>query len=450
MVNLDLPSQFAQINKQIKEQQSLLASSQQIKSGKKLCPPEDFFCYPGLEENQSEEDEVDNLSQSYDIQMDPDTGLHRQRSNTAQKLEKMDMARRKAAKIKNIKFDDHSASSTTISSSCSDLFVRKEVTTTNLISGRSLLSDQLKQCPKQPQNKFLEYAKYDGTAQTGIATRTIKIFLTMLPENRKNYPMQVCVTATAKIQEFIGLICYKCSIQFPDVILNSVRNYGLYITEEDGDVEDLPALDLKEPCSKFCFSHLALVGRKLSESLPNRTEDYRAMSMTSDSEDIKAALIAESKAKSEQESEDLARMLGHTTMMEAPLYRSYRLQIMNKALFKTEIQLGISGEKVEIDPVPQKNSKFWSRQKAVSHSMDSIACCEILENKTSRATFRICGIPSSFKNYDFETDPNTAQEIIEKINNILDVRSSATRRDFLASKEKRKSLQNRSKSSSQK
>lgn len=450
MVNLDLPSQFAQLNKQIKEQQALLTASQQIKSGKKLCPPEDFFCYPGLEENQSEEDEVDNLSQSYDIQMDPDTGLHRQRSNTAQKLEKMDMARRKAAKIKNIKFDDHSASSTTISSNCSDLFVRKEVATTNLISGRSLLSDQLKQCPKQPQNKFLEYAKYDGTAQTGIATRTIKIFLTMLPENRKNYPMQVCVTATAKIQEFIGLICYKCSIQFPDVILNSVRNYGLYITEEDGDVEDLPALDLKEPCSKFCFSHLALVGRKLSESLPNRTDDYRAMSMTSDSEDIKAALIAESKAKSEQESEDLARMLGHTTMMEAPLYRSYRLQIMNKALFKTEIQLGISGEKVEIDPVPQKNSKFWSRQKAVSHSMDSIACCEILENKTSRATFRICGIPSSFKNYDFETDPNTAQEIIEKINNILDVRSSATRRDFLASKEKRKSLQNRSKSSSQK
>lgn len=450
MVNLDLPSQLAQMNKQIKDEQSLLTSSQQINSGKKLDPPEDFFCYPGLEENQSDEDEIDTLSQSYDIQMDPDIGLHRQRSNTAQKLEKMDMARRKAAKIKNIKCDDHSASSTTISSNSSDFFVRKEVIPIDFTEIRSLLSDQLKQCPKQPQNKFLEYAKYDGTAQTGIPTRTIKIFLTMLPENRKNYPMQVCVTATAKIQEFIGLICYKCSIQFPDIILNSVRNYGLYITEEDGDVEDLPPLDLKEPCSKFCFSHLALVGRKLSESLPNRTDDYRAMSMTSDSEDIKAALIAENKAKSEQESEDLARMLGHTTMMEAPLYRSYRLQIMNKPLFKTEIQLGISGEKVEIDLVPQKNPKFWSRQKAVSHSMESIACCEILENKSSRSTFRICGIPNTFKNYDFETDYNTAQEIVEKINNILDVRSSATRRDFLASKEKRKTLQNRSKSSSQK
>lgn len=399
--------------------------------------------------------------------MDPEIGLHRQRSNTAQKLEKMDLARRKAAKIKNFKCDD-SVANINQEFNLNNLFVKKkEYERRDRLKKNvnSLLAEQLQQCPKQPQNKFLEYARFDGTAQTGIPTRTLKIFLTMLPVHISNYPIQLCVTATAKIQEFIGLICYKCSISYPDMPLLSVKDYGLFITEEDGEVDyDFPALDLREPCSKFCFSHLALVEHKLTD-LPIRS-DERNVSLISESE--KLAKLADSKARENQQTEDLARMKGHTTLMEAPLYQTYRLYILNKSLFKTEIQLGISGEKIEIDPVQQKNSKFWTRQKAVSHSMESVAWCEIIEIKSTRATFRIVyslthhnqqqtttnenyntstSSPlqnsASFKNYDFETNPNTAQEIVDKINNILGVRSSTSRREYLASKEKRKLLQNK-------
>lgn len=459
MLSEDLPNQY-------------VANLNQKYSNKFPNKAEEYLCYPGLLENDEDDDA---LSQSYDIQMDQDIGLHRQRSNTAQKLEKMDLARRKASKIKNIKCDDSAVSVANTSLVQNDyLFLKKEISTADVerpkAPVKSLLSEQLLKCPKQPQNKFIEYARFDGTAQTGIPTKTMKIFLTMLPEKLRNYPLQICVTSTAKIQEFIGLICYKCSIAYPDIQLNSVKNYGLYITEEDGEVDmDFPALDLREPCSKFCFAHLALVERKYHDSLISQSSsrcDYdRALSITSESDLNK--MIAESKAQDEQQNEAMKKMLGHTTMMEAPLYQSYRVFILNKSLFKAEIQLGISGEKIEIDPLQPKNNRFWSKQKAVSHSMETIAWCELIESKTSRATFRIVyshslttpfqqtsimGVmppesplqsSSSFKHYDFETDPTTANEIVKKICNILELKTSSCRRDIFKSlgpKDKKKLL----------
>lgn len=262
--------------------------------------------------------------------------------------------------------------------------------------------------------------------------------------------------STAKIHEFIGLICYKCSIANPDVALKSVRNYGLYITEEDGEVDaDFPPLDGREPCSKFCFSHLALVERKATVG----RIDQRTMSVTSEVDAGGGFLLEDPKVVSAQANEDMARMLGHTTMMEAPMYRSYRLHMLQMPFIRTEIQLGISGEKVEIDPVQQKNPKIWPKQRAISHAMNSVAMCEIVGSKPHRAIFRIVyRVPragaeeastsfgeaspqtssSTFKHYNFETDPQTAKEIVEKIRNILEVRSSATRREFLSFRERRR------------
>lgn len=125
-----------------------------------------------------------------------------------------------------------------------------------------------------------------------------------------------------------------------------------------------------------------------------------------------------------------------------------------KGIFKTDIQLGISGEKLEIDPVQPQNSKFF-RQKPISHSMESVVWCDIEESdKKSRTVVRIvyCSSPdtlqpqqqqqqlqsshsidtnSSFRHYDFVTNPVIAAEIVEKINNITEVRSSSNRREYL-------------------
>ncbi|XP_055637462.1 stress-activated map kinase-interacting protein 1 [Toxorhynchites rutilus septentrionalis] len=479
----DIPHQYAQLHKQALQQRSAGGATGEEEEGEGLGATdrnfEDFYCYPGLDD--SDEEEIDTLSQSYEIQMDQDIGFHRQRSNTAQKLERLEIARRKAARIKSVKCESVVQRT---EEDDGDLFVRKDVERVATQERTSLLSAQLATCPKIPQNKFLEYAKYDGNSQTEVPTKSFKIFLTMLPdEHHRAYPMQVCVTATAKIQDFIGLICYKCSLAYPDVSLKSVKNYGLFMTEEDGEIDiDFPSLDTREPCSKFCFTHLAIAERKTPELQTQSSfshsgtirSEHRTRSLTSDfgAEPGQTALstghpsVTETKLMTLRQQEDLDKMQGHTSKLEAPLYRSFQVFILHKARLKTEVQLGISGDKLDIDPVQQKSAKFWPRQKPANHSMDSIAHCSIIERKSSKSTVRIVysTVPFSqtlsvagtecvtssptirqqqqqqqsqgplFKHYDIETDPSTAQEIVEKINNILEVRSSPVRREYLASR----------------
>ncbi len=411
-------------------------------------PSDDYCCYPGLD--QSEEDEEEDLWGSMEIHTDSGISYFH-RSNTVQKLEKLNLARKKAAKIKTVRCD---VGPTTTGINSKDIFVRKDVTEKVHIPNAKL-GEQLAKCPVQAINKFLIYAQYDGTYQTSIPTKKIKIFLTMLPEENRNYPLEVCVIASAKIHEFIGLICYLCTIAYPDTALLTVKNYGLYIAEGDGEIDtDFPPLDQREPCSKFCFSHLALIERRNSDI----KSDGRALSLTSEleAEYNLDSLMDDANRISTQQSEDLARMVGQQKLMEAPLYRSYRLKILTKGLFKSDIQLGISWEKLEIDPVQTQNSKFWSRQKAISHNMDSVVWCEIIEGSVHRVCFRIVyshspnaidggggGQPSSpvqhsnsgtlnFRHYDFLTDAIMANEIVEKINHILDVRSTESRREYVS------------------
>lgn len=56
--------------------------------------------------------------------------------------------------------------------------------------------------------------------------------MSMLPKEQRMYPMQIVVVATAKVQEFIGLICYKYASEHPDNPLKYVKyinylEYGL-------------------------------------------------------------------------------------------------------------------------------------------------------------------------------------------------------------------------------
>lgn len=156
----------------------------------------------------SESDEEDDIEhESFDMQMDMDFGMHRQRSNTAIRLDKLEQARRKAAKIKHVKWESMQANPT--EDDLKELFVKREV---NIKSPppKSLFTEQLERYTNLPQNPYMQYAIYDGNAQVGVPVRKYKIFLTMLPEDRRNYPMHVSCIATAKIQDLIGLILLKC------------------------------------------------------------------------------------------------------------------------------------------------------------------------------------------------------------------------------------------------
>lgn len=89
---------------------------------------------------------------------------HRQRSNTAQRLEKMDIERKKAAKVKHVKWE-HNLNAITPTDQ-SELFQRKDFRRKVLKKGQSLLSEQLEKCPNLPQNAFKDYVKFDGNVRS--------------------------------------------------------------------------------------------------------------------------------------------------------------------------------------------------------------------------------------------------------------------------------------------
>lgn len=83
----DIPAQYAQLHRQDVESGSSrsleMTREDQRPAIRETRTFHDFYCYPGLDD--SDEEELDSLSQSYEIQMDQKVGFHRQRSNTDQK-----------------------------------------------------------------------------------------------------------------------------------------------------------------------------------------------------------------------------------------------------------------------------------------------------------------------------------------------------------------------------
>ncbi|XP_066997080.1 target of rapamycin complex 2 subunit MAPKAP1 isoform X2 [Anabrus simplex] len=376
----------------------------------------------------------------------------------------MDQDRKKAARIKHIKWEMNSATLTDYERV--DLFERKDfrnkMKESHNVKKISLLAEQLENCPSVPRNPFLEFAKFDGNAQVGIPTRKYGIFMTMLPQAEKNYPLYVVVLASARVLDLIGLVCWKYTMEHGENVLgDNVERYGLYIAEDDGEVDwDFPCLDPKETISKFGFAYLALVERNTKDSPEDsRTEDGQREELDVIFHGTKINKVQQ------QEVEDLQKMKGHMSAMEAPRYQSYRVFIINKVRAKTEIQLGISGEKVEIDPVIQQkvSAKFWNRQKPVSYDMECVAACDLTDTKSNgRSTFRLVyhhasnsagaeqasslhnhSALASYKHHDFEADHRTAEEIVQKVNHILELSSSVRRREYLALRE-RKSHRRRS------
>lgn len=420
------------------------------------CEQLDLTCYPGLDE-QSDDEDLDLTAQSFDI-LFPEQSSYRFRSNTAQRLEKMDIARKKASRMKSIKVTEPNNDT-----DYSDFFIAKTELSPAPDESKSLLSDQLIKIPIQPKNKFAQYAKFDGTSHTGEVTRTFRVFINMLPENKRSYPLQLCVVADTKILDIIGFICYKSLIHNPSLVLGDVRNYGLYIAEDNGEMEALPPLDVRESFGKFKFSYFTLVERRSNSTTTSRN-DFRTVSIVFDLEAELASGTDNSARKQQTFNKNEIEIQKMFDRIEAPIYRTYRVYCKN-FFFRNEVQLGVSGERIEIDPVPQKNSKLWKKQKAVTYNIDHIAFIEMHEQRSSKSVVRmwygyspqqvqltpnettatmsvspqhLTSYFNNFKYYDFETDKKTAQQILSKINCLLEIRSSCIHKEFLSERDKKK------------
>ncbi|GIY32823.1 target of rapamycin complex 2 subunit MAPKAP1 [Caerostris darwini] len=431
--------------------------------------------------------------QSYDIVSGMGfIGGHRHRSNTAQRLEKLKKDRQNQAKITHIQWKECPVILS--EQDLSQLFPKKDLTKPkeNKELVKSALSEALELFPAAPNNPFGEYARFDGRVNRSAPSKKILIYLTMLPTAERNYGMEVICLSNARVFDLIGLICWMYTNEGREPKLKpSVSNYCLKIAEETGEIdEDFPSLDANEFVGKFGFPFLALIERETKNSSLSVTVyiddgpvkfdvsslnlnlrevaelashrlsmrkssayhieklDEQGIAIPLDSklsnfQSLVFRLIFEDDVKERMQRDfETDEYDAHMKAVEAPLYRSFIVILIQKMGLNYDVQLGISGEKVEINPLPPKGAaKLLGRQqKPATLYMDSIAACEIVSKKYNpgKCIFKLIQqVDQEFKKYVFETDPPTAQDIVKKVQIIIEMHSTNACKEYQLYRERK-------------
>ncbi|KAM7143914.1 target of rapamycin complex 2 subunit MAPKAP1 isoform 3-T3 [Macrochelys suwanniensis] len=391
-------------------------------------------------------------SQSVDITSSWDFGIRR-RSNTAQRLERLRKERQNQIKCKNVQWKERNASCS--AEELSLLFEKKNFRVKSPHSGKqSLLSVRLEQCPLQLNNPFNEYSKFDGKGHVGTtATKKIDVYLPLHTSQDKLLPMTVVTIANAKVHDLIGLICWQYTSEGREPKLNdNVNAYCLHIAEDDGEVDtDFPPLDSNEPIHKFGFSTLALVEKYSSPGLAakqslfvriNAAHGFSLIQVDSMKVTMKDILQkALKRRKGSQRGSGPQYRLEKQSEPNVPVDLDCTLESQSTLEFCLVRENSISGDKVEIDPVTNQkaSTKFWIKQKPISIDSELLCACDLAEEKSpSHAIFKLTYLSNhDYKHLYFESDAATINEIVLKVNYILESRASTTRADYFAQKQRK-------------
>ncbi|XP_037347858.1 target of rapamycin complex 2 subunit MAPKAP1 isoform X4 [Talpa occidentalis] len=402
-------------------------------------------------------------AQSVDITSSWDFGIRR-RSNTAQRLERLRKERQNQIKCKNVQWKERNSKQS--AQELKSLFEKKSLKEKPPNSGKqSMLSVRLEQCPLQLNNPFNEYSKYDGKGHVGTtATKKIDVYLPLHSSQDRLLPMTVVTMASARVQDLIGLICWQYTSEGREPKLNdNVSAYCLHIAEDDGEVDtDFPPLDSNEPIHKFGFSTLALVEKYSSPGLTskeslfvriNAAHGFSLIQVDNTKVTMKEILlkavkrrkgsqkISGSRADGVFEEDSQIDIATVQDMLSSHHYKSFKVSMIHRLRFTTDVQLGISGDKVEIDPVTNQkaSTKFWIKQKPISIDSDLLCACDLAEEKSpSHAIFKLTYLSNhDYKHLYFESDAATVNEIVLKVNYILESRASTARADYFAQKQRK-------------
>ncbi|XP_067397780.1 target of rapamycin complex 2 subunit MAPKAP1 isoform X4 [Emydura macquarii macquarii] len=391
-------------------------------------------------------------SQSVDITSSWDFGIRR-RSNTAQRLERLRKERQNQIKCKNVQWKERNASCS--AEELSLLFEKKNFRVKSPVPGKqSLLSVRLEQCPLQLNNPFNEYSKFDGKGHVGTtATKKIDVYLPLHTSQDKLLPMTVVTIANAKVHDLIGLICWQYTSEGREPKLNdNVNAYCLHIAEDDGEVDtDFPPLDSNEPIHKFGFSTLALVEKYSSPGLAakqslfvriNAAHGFSLIQVDSMKVTMKDILQkALKRRKGSQRGSGPQYRLEKQSEPNVPVDLDCTLESQSTLEFCLVRENSISGDKVEIDPVTNQkaSTKFWIKQKPISIDSELLCACDLAEEKSpSHAIFKLTYLSNhDYKHLYFESDAATINEIVLKVNYILESRASTARADYFAQKQRK-------------
>ncbi|XP_048669000.1 target of rapamycin complex 2 subunit MAPKAP1 isoform X4 [Marmota marmota marmota] len=343
-------------------------------------------------------------AQSVDITSSWDFGIRR-RSNTAQRLERLRKERQNQIKCKNIQWKERNSKQS--AQELKSLFEKKSLKEKPPSSGKqSILSVRLEQCPLQLNNPFNEYSKFDGKGHVGTtATKKIDVYLPLHSSQDRLLPMTVVTMASARVQDLIGLICWQYTSEGREPKLKNAA-HGFSLIQVDNTKVTMKEILLK-----------AVKRRKGSQKISGS----RADGVFEEDSQIDIATVQD--------------------MLSSHHYKSFKVSMIHRLRFTTDVQLGISGDKVEIDPVTNQkaSTKFWIKQKPISIDSDLLCACDLAEEKSpSHAIFKLTYLSNhDYKHLYFESDAATVNEIVLKVNYILESRASTARAEYFAQKQRK-------------
>jgi len=322
----------------------------------------------------------------------------------------------------------------------------------------------------------------------------------VLGDDQLTVPLNMSCSKDAKVRDIVGLVCWRYTLEgrLPHLESNLGPDaFDLFMCEEDGTVDrDFPCLDWRETFSKYGFQQLALVPRKeevigqhrvtlhlpdgsftelsvdrtltLGELLEQGLQKRRRTlpSLGHSQVPLRYHLeAAESSGVALDPATNLSSHLGsefyivrsnskrpsgpretsggeHLNIYEVHLFQSFDVQMITKVRTKVDIHLGISGEKVEIDPKPQASWTVY-KQKAATYDMDQVVSCEVVGRGEDRLTVRLVHLAESgWRWVEFEGCRNAVEAVVDKVNHLLEMRQTPARKqrkDYLENKKKKSS-----------
>ncbi|KAM6110513.1 target of rapamycin complex 2 subunit MAPKAP1 isoform 3-T3 [Pterocles gutturalis] len=393
-------------------------------------------------------------SQSVDITSSWDFGIRR-RSNTAQRLERLRKERQNQIKCKNVQWKDRNTSHS--AEELSSLFEKKNFRVKSPCSGKpSILSVRLEQCPLQLNNPFNEYSKFDGKGHVGTtATKKIDVYLPLHTSQDKLQPMTVVTIANAKVHDLIGLICWQYTTTTSMPTVSILLRMTARLTQIFHPwIPTSPFTSLASAPWRWWKSTRPPGWPRNSRSL-SACPQYRLekqsepnvpvdLDCTLESQStLEFCLVRENSSRGEEVSEEDPQIDIATVqdMLSSHHYKSFKVSMIHRLRFTTDVQLGISGDKVEIDPVTNQkaSTKFWIKQKPISIDSELLCACDLAEEKSpSHAIFKLTYLSNhDYKHLYFESDAATVNEIVLKVNYILESRASTARADYFAQKQRK-------------
>lgn len=379
-----------------------------------------------------------------------------------------------------------------------ELFPKKEVIVPNGTI-TSLLAIQLEEQKEEDRNPWQEFARWEGAHFPESQVRKVEVF-PVLGDDQLTVPLNMSCSKDAKVRDIVGLVCWRYTLEGRQPHLESNLGpdaFDLFMCEEDGTVDrDFPCLDWRETFSKYGFQQLALVPRKeevigqhrvtlhlpdgsftelsvdrtltLGELLEQGLQKRRRTlpSLGHSQVPLRYHLeAAESSGVALDPATNLSSHLGsefyivrsnskrpsgpretsggeHLNIYEVHLFQSFDVQMITKVRTKVDIHLGISGEKVEIDPKPQASWTVY-KQKAATYDMDQVVSCEVVGRGEDRLTVRLVHLAESgWRWVEFEGCRNAVEAVVDKVNHLLEMRQTPARKqrkDYLENKKKKSS-----------